>query len=154
MTKDEIDLELFKLYVATAEKVSDRRGQVNSWMISVHSLISGAFGFLQSGQYSVNSDFEKSVWLLAIPLSGIIVCVSWIRLLESARLLNYAKFVVIQNFEKKFDQLYFKMEQIEYKSAKLKKPRISFSVSEKFVPYAFLVLYCIMLAGSLVFHLM
>ena len=32
-------LALFELYLATAEKVSDRRAQANSWMLSVNSAI-------------------------------------------------------------------------------------------------------------------
>ena len=32
-------LALFELYLATAEKVSDRRAQANTWMLSVNSAI-------------------------------------------------------------------------------------------------------------------
>ena len=33
-------LALFELYLATAEKVSDRRAQANAWMLSVNSATS------------------------------------------------------------------------------------------------------------------
>jgi len=39
-------LALFGLYLATAEKVSDRRAQANSWMLSVNSVIVGLYGYL------------------------------------------------------------------------------------------------------------
>jgi hypothetical protein len=32
-------LAIFELYLATAEKVSDRRAQANSWMLSVNTAI-------------------------------------------------------------------------------------------------------------------
>jgi hypothetical protein len=32
-------LALFELYLATAEKVSDRRAQANTWMLSMNSAI-------------------------------------------------------------------------------------------------------------------
>jgi len=34
-------LAIFELYLATAEKVGDRRAQANSWMLSVNSAIVG-----------------------------------------------------------------------------------------------------------------
>ena len=38
-------LALFELYLATAEKLSDRRAQANSWMLSVNSAIVGLYGY-------------------------------------------------------------------------------------------------------------
>ena len=35
--------ELYKLYLATAEKVSDRRAQANAWMLSVNSAVVGLY---------------------------------------------------------------------------------------------------------------
>ena len=35
-------LKLFELYLATAEKVSDRRAQANSWMPSVNGAVVGS----------------------------------------------------------------------------------------------------------------
>ena len=45
-------LALFELYLATAEKLSDRRAQANSWMLSVNSAIVGLYGYLQSDKIS------------------------------------------------------------------------------------------------------
>jgi hypothetical protein len=44
--------ELYKLYLATAEKVSDRRAQANAWMLSVNSAIVGLYGYLGEGRAS------------------------------------------------------------------------------------------------------
>ncbi len=43
-------LAMFELYLATAEKVSDRRAQANSWMLSVNSAIVALYGYLQSDE--------------------------------------------------------------------------------------------------------
>jgi hypothetical protein len=51
-TKDR-KLALLKLYLATAEKVSDRRAQANSWMLSVNSAIVALYGYLQADKMSV-----------------------------------------------------------------------------------------------------
>ncbi len=37
-------LKLFELYLATAEKVSDRRAQANAWMLSVNGAVVGLYG--------------------------------------------------------------------------------------------------------------
>ena len=55
-------LALFELYLATAEKVSGRRAQANSWMLSVNSASVGLYGYLQAVGAA-----QKAIWLWAIP---------------------------------------------------------------------------------------
>lgn len=54
-------LELYKLYLSTAEKVSDRRLQANTWMLSVNSAVVGLYGYLGKTKESV-TDAEKAIW--------------------------------------------------------------------------------------------
>jgi hypothetical protein len=82
-------LALFELYLATAEKVSDRRAQANAWMLSVNSAIVALYGYLQADKMSVGAA-QKAVWLWAIPAAGAIVCMAWGALLTSYRKLNRA----------------------------------------------------------------
>src|SRR5262252_5113503 len=96
-TKDP-KLALFELYLATAEKVSDRRVQANSWMLSVNSAIVALYGYLQADKMSVGAA-QKVVWLWAIPAGGAIVCLAWITSLTSYRKLNRAKFAVLTQIE-------------------------------------------------------
>src|SRR5215471_17728895 len=87
MSDNKDKLALFELYLATAEKVSDRRVQANSWMLSVNSAIVAFYGYLQADKMSVGAA-QKVVWLWAIPAAGAIVCLAWITLLTSYRKLN------------------------------------------------------------------
>jgi hypothetical protein len=73
-TKDP-KLALFELYLATAEKVSDRRAQANAWMLSVNSAIVALYGYLQADKMTVGAA-QKAVWLWAIPAAGAIVCLT------------------------------------------------------------------------------
>jgi len=57
-------LALFELYLATAEKVSDRRAQANTWMLSVNSAIVALYGYLQADKLAV-PNAQKTVWLWA-----------------------------------------------------------------------------------------
>jgi hypothetical protein len=45
-------LSMFELYLATAEKVSDRRAQANAWMLSVNSAIVALYGYLQTDKFA------------------------------------------------------------------------------------------------------
>ena len=91
-TKDP-KLALFELYLATAEKVSDRRAQANAWMLSVNSAIVALYGYLQADKMVIGAG-QRAVWLWAIPAAGAIVCLAWAALLASYWKLNRAKFEV------------------------------------------------------------
>ena len=59
-------LKLFELYLATTEKVSDRRAQANAWMLSVNGAVVGLYGYLQADKAAVVGAAQKAVWLWAI----------------------------------------------------------------------------------------
>ena len=112
---DEIDpkLKVFELYLATAEKVSDRRAAANAWMLSVNSAIVALYGYLAADKLSVPVP-QKGVWLWAIPAAGAIVSVAWAVLLTSYRQLNRAKFGVLQEMEKDLPSQPFTRERELY----------------------------------------
>src|ERR1700722_10505383 len=101
---------MFELYLNTAEKVSDRRAQANTWMLSVNSAIVALYGVLQADKTPV-SNLQKPLWLWAIPLAGVIVSIAWFSLLTSYRKLNHAKFGVLTEMECRLAVKPFKKEQ-------------------------------------------
>ena len=144
MEPDTSRFELYKLYLATAEKVSDRRAQANAWMLSVNSAIVGFYGYLQAGKVAP-SDAEKEIWLWAVPAAGVIVCLAWASLLTSYSRLNGAKFKVLQELEADFLIPLFKREREHYK----KEGRRQLSRFERRVPWTFTLLYAIMIIAAL-----
>jgi hypothetical protein len=136
-------LALFELYLATAEKVSDRRAQANSWMVSVNSAIVGLYGYLQADKMAVGTA-QKAIWLWAIPVAGAIVCLAWAALLASYRKLNRAKFAVLAQLEMHLPVPPFTQEREIYKRDK----RISLSQIERWIPACFVLLYATMLAAA------
>jgi hypothetical protein len=135
---------MFEVYLATAEKVSDRRAQANSWMLSVNSAIVGLYGFLQSDKMAVSAP-QKMVWLWAIPAAGAIVCLAWSALLKSYRELNRAKFVVLAELEAELPASPTTRERQIYKEH----GRRSLSQVESLIPACFVLLYVIMLVAAL-----
>ncbi len=136
---------LFELYVATAEKVSDRRAQANAWMLSVNSAVVALYGYLLADKPVVDAA-QKSVWLWTIPAAGIIVCAAWVTLLTSYRKLNSAKFTVIMELENDLPLAPFTREREIYKRAR----RRSLSYIETAIPLCFILLYAAILAAAIV----
>lgn len=136
-------LAMFELFLATAEKVSDRRAQANSWMLSVNSAIVALYGYIQSDKMAVGVP-PKAVWLWAIPAGGAIVCLAWAALLASYRKLNSAKYTVLAELEADLPASPFTRERQIYKED----GRRSFSEIEILIPACFVLLYIIMLFAS------
>ena len=133
-------LAMFELFLATAEKVSDRRAQANSWMLSVNSAIVALYGYIQSDKMAVGVP-PKAVWLWAIPAGGAIVCLAWAALLASYRKLTYAKFAVLAELEANLPASPFTRERQIYKN----EGRRSLSQIEILIPVCFVLLYIIIL---------
>ena len=136
-------LALYELYLATAEKVSDRRAQANAWMLSVNSAIVALYGYLAADKLSVSVG-QKQIWLWAIPAAGAIVSIAWAFLLTSYRQLNRAKFEVLQEMEKELTFPVFAREREAYRRHR----RRSLSIVETLVPICFLALYVAMMGAA------
>jgi hypothetical protein len=143
MSDKDPKLALFELYLATAEKVGDRRAQANSWMLSVNSAIVGLYGYLQVDKMAVGAA-AKGVWLWAIPAAGVIVCLAWAALLTSYRKLNRAKFGVLMQLEADLPVPPFTREREIYRSEK----RRSLSQIETLIPACFALLYAVMFGAA------
>ena len=145
MADNDPKLALFQLYLATAEKVSDRRVQANSWMLSVNSAIVALYGYLQADKMAVGAT-QKAVWLWAIPAAGILVCLAWAALLTSSRKLNRAKFAVLMQMEADWVLPPFTREREAYR----RDQRPSLSNIERLIPGCFALLYAAMLIAAFV----
>jgi hypothetical protein len=131
-TASEQYLELYKLAVEMADRVSARRATANAFFLTVNTALL-AF---------VSSRSLNSLWLVA--LAGIALSATWWVLLESYRDLNAVKFQVITEMENNLDAKIF---DDEWKRLKENRPEgwwgryAEFGAVEKFVPLIFATLY-------------
>lgn len=139
-----LPFEAYKLYLATAERVSDRRAAGNSWMLSLNTAVSGLYGYLKSGEVVTSNNMERSIWLVTIPMTGILLCFAWVSILSSYRNLNNAKFKVIHELEKKLEIDMFAAEQRFYTSA----GRKPLSKLERRIPFVFMIMYFALIVGA------
>lgn len=143
--------ELYKLYLATAEKVSDRRAAANTWLLSINSAIVALYGLLYSADMAATFG-PATLWTLSIPVAGIIVCIAWRALLASYGALNAAKFAVLHRMEEEMGLSVkpFADEERAYES----RGRGAFSKIEARVPVAFGLLHALLLVAAAFVHLL
>lgn len=132
-------LELYRLYLATAERVSDRRAAANTWLLSVNAAIVGFNGFLAQGED------DGLRWGLAIPVAGLIVCLAWAGLIASYRKLNAAKFTVLQEMEARLGLEPFTREEAVYRTL----GRQPLTRLELAMPVAFALLFAALIGAAL-----
>jgi len=125
-------LELYKLAVEMADRVSARRATANAFFLTVNTAL---LAFVSSGSLNV-------LWLVA--LAGIVLSATWGVVLKSYRDLNAAKFEIITEME---NNLEVKVFDDEWKRLKENRPKglrgkhAEFGTVERLVPLIFAALY-------------
>ncbi|EDN69895.1 small integral membrane protein [Beggiatoa sp. PS] len=98
-------LEIYKLYVEMADRISLRRHNANSFFLTINSAIIAVLGYVQFGVYlgaklgvdqTQTNDFY---WIISV--LGMVLCFAWYRLIKSYQQLNTAKFKVIHHIEQR-----------------------------------------------------
>jgi hypothetical protein len=132
-------LEQYKLYVETADKISDRRSLSNNFFLSINAaLLSGiSIGLgMQSRSLSLFPIFAC--------LSGILFCIAWVQMVKSYRNLNRAKFEVIQELERVLPAKLFTAEWAKFKSGDDESRTRELTEVERNVPVLFAVSYLVL----------
>jgi hypothetical protein len=86
-------LDIYKMLVDMADKVSQRRQNANNFYLSVNTAIIGASSYIALSGHEIAN-------ILFIAITGIGVCLIWLRNIESYKTLNEAKFKVINELER------------------------------------------------------
>lgn len=127
-------LELYKLMVEMADRVSQRRQAANSFYLSINTLLVGGAAYLEAEE----SNFKN---IILISLVGFLISLYWIASIESYKTLNTAKFNVINSMEQHFAVRPFTEEWAELDPDKDGKRHKPFHKTEKAVPKIFILLY-------------
>src|SRR5664279_5984342 len=85
-------LEQYKLYVESAQKVTDRRISTGNYLLTVNSFLLTVFGV-------ASSQHLGGVWLAIVPLAGLLVSFTWYSLVVFYRNLGACKYKVIHQME-------------------------------------------------------
>ena len=128
--------EQYKVYLTSAENISDRRQTANAVFVSLNAALVSLLSYLSLGN-------SNSFWFIAIV--GATVSYMWYRLVRSYRDLNSAKFKVINEIEK---ALPIRPYNAEWEAVgKGGKPDLymPFTIIELYIPRVFILLHVFVL---------
>lgn len=95
--------EQYRLYVASAEKISERRVSANNYLLTVNASLVTLYGLLATSQCG-------SYWTTLVPVAGVLVSLTWYRIITSYRDLNTVKFKVIHEIEQQMPAALYEYE--------------------------------------------
>lgn len=130
-------LEIYKIYVETTDKISDRRYFSNSFFLSINTAIVGFVSYLDT---SSNSN-EKFLFHIVIGLVGTITSYMWYRLIVSYRQINTEKFKIIQLIEEELPIAPYSAEWEFLGKGKDSSKYVPFTHVEVIVPWIFIGLH-------------
>ena len=128
--KTEIILSQWQTCVDTANSVSQRRDSMNNIFITLNLAILAAV--------SITWDVKS----ISILTAGIVICFLWILFIRNYKLLNTAKFEVINKMESKLPIAPLKDE---WEILKKNKKYRDTTKLEKWLPITFIILYLVMI---------
>lgn len=138
-------IELYKLAVEMADRVSARRATSNSFFLTVQT------AFVAVAGLATPALAERPWWTsLTISIAGLALSVSWWLQLRSYRDLNRAKFDVINSIETTLPIKIFSDEWASLKKDPVPRWRGRYAelgTIERVVPWVFAVLYILLFLG-------
>lgn len=137
----QIYFEQYKLFVDSAEHVSDKRMSANNYFLTINTALVSMIGL------SISSDFfsNQSWFVRIISLMGILICLIWFFVVVSHKQLNTGKYQLIHKLEKKLPIKLFDEEWEILGSGKNLWKYLPLSHVEMGVPILFGLLYVILL---------
>jgi hypothetical protein len=134
-------LEQYKLYVESAQKVTDRRILTGNYLLTVNSFLLTVFGV-------ASSQHLGSIWLAIIPVAGLLVSFTWYSLVVFYRNLGASKYKIIHQLEGLLPVTPFRSE---WRSSHDEKGRRHTGVThlERVIPLIFAAIYIALLAYTL-----
>ena len=141
-------LELYKIAVEMADRVSARRSTANTFFLTVETAFVAVLGV-------ATPSLQKAPWwtALAVTLAGIILSASWWLQLRSYRDLNRAKFNVINAVEKGLPLKVFSDEWVILQEDRVKGwpgRYAELGTIERVIPTVFAFLYVLLFLGRII----
>ena len=131
-------LEQYKLFLQTSEDLVNRRQNVNNFYISISSALVATMGVLFAMQFGQTAELIIGFVFCVV---GIVLSISWSKILRCYGNLNSSKMKIISSIEKQLPLSLFDAEWAALSDKLNKKKYISFTESEQVIPRLFGVVY-------------
>lgn len=128
--------EQYKHYVESAEKISERRVSTNNYLLTVNAFLVTLYGLVAASRFN-------TFWTILVPIAGLLVSLTWYRIITSYRDLNTVKFKVIHELEQHMPAALY---GYEWKKAEQGRGKSYHPLShlERWVPIVFMALYVLL----------
>lgn len=136
-------LEIYKLYVEMADRVSQRRQNANSFYLSINTIFLGSFALFGGAKTGL---FE--VFLICV--AGIALCVMWCQNIQTYKDLNSGKFSIINTIESLLPLAPYDCEWEMLERGTDSKKYRPFHRVESVIPWIFGGVYFLLLARSVI----
>ena len=140
-------LSIYVRYAETAEHISDRRQNANTFFLSINTALVAFLGYTGFGLESLPPN-PRYFW--AVLAAGLVLSLLWARLLKSYRDLNTGKFQILHEIEKALPIAPFRTEWEVLGSGGERTKYWPLSHLERFVPYLFVLMYVVLFILALV----
>lgn len=137
-------LELYKLYVEMADRISARRERANSFFLTVNAALLA----ILVRDIEAAADVRRFVSGLLLPAAASTLCFLWYRIVRSYRDLNSAKFKVIHVMESQLPMRPYDAEWESVERGKNADLYLPFSHVEIAVPWVFIAFYAVVIVGT------
>lgn len=136
-------LEQYKIYIETADKISDRRQKNNDFFLTVNTALIAFLG------YSAKQEIIDLPIVAMVALISIILCYFWYRLIRSYKDINTGKFKVVHKIEKELPISLYDIEWQELGEGKDKNKYLPFTHIEIKIPWIFILFYALIILLSI-----
>ena len=135
-------LEMYKIYLEMADRISSRRQSANSFFLAINTTIVGFVGYVQFGA-------EKSLpFYYLVGIAGMVLCYIWYRLIKSYKHINSGKFKVVHEIERNLPMSPYDAEWEILGRGKDPKLYLPFTKVELRVPWVFFSLHAFVFLSS------
>ncbi len=128
--------EQYKHYVESAEKISERRVSANNFLLTVNAFLVTLYGVIATSTHNTQ-------WAVLVPIAGLLVSLTWYRIITSYRDLNTAKFRVIHELEQHMPAALYDHEWAVAEQGRGKAYHPSTHL-ERWIPIIFMMLYVLL----------
>lgn len=138
-------LEIYKIYLEMADRISGRREKANSFFLAVNTAL---IALLAKDAFGGGAATPRAMELL-VPVAAAVLCYLWYRIIRSYRDLNSAKFKVIHAIERRLPLRPYDAEWECVDRGKNPKLYLPFTRVEGVVPWLFMTFHAIFAASTL-----
>jgi hypothetical protein len=144
-------LEVYKVYVEMADRISGRRVASNSFFVTLNTALLPIVGYMAICVFITGKKFLGV--LIPLAFGGSLLSYMWYRLIQSFAGLNSGKFRVIHAIEKELPVAPYDVEWEVLGRGKDRSKFLPFTYVEAGVPWVFICVYALIVAGTVFFSL-